>query len=83
MADTYDVLVIGAGPDERLGGHAAPVRALPADQFPFHDGHPQAAVGQPAGRVLAGRPGPDHQHVVYIRHEVIPLCVTIVVVACC
>ena len=61
-----------ARPDECLGRDAPPVRALPADQFALHDGHPQARVGQPAGRVLAGRPGPDHQHVVCVRHEVIP-----------
>jgi hypothetical protein len=54
--------------DERLGRHAAPVGALPADQLPLDQGDAQPAVGQPPGSVLAGRPGPDHDHVEGLRH---------------
>ena len=64
MIASIDGATAVAGVSGGLGG--------PADQFALHDGHPQACVGQSAGRVLAGRPGPDHQHVVCVRHEVIP-----------
>ena len=53
-----------ARPDKRLGGDAAPVGALPADQLPFHDDDGETAVGQAACGVFAGRACADHYHVV-------------------
>ena len=41
------------GPQQRLGGDAGPVRALAADEVPLDHRHPQAAVGQGPGTVLA------------------------------
>ena len=51
-------------PDERLGGDAAPVGALTTDQLPLDDGNGEAAVGQAAGRVFAGRARADYHHVI-------------------
>jgi hypothetical protein len=53
-----------SGPDKRLGGNAAPVRALPADQLFFYDNNTEAAVGEAADSVLAGRARTDNHHVI-------------------
>ena len=42
-----------AGAQQRLGRDARPVRALAPDQLALDQGHPQPAVGQLAGAVLA------------------------------
>jgi hypothetical protein len=49
---------------QRLGRDAGVVGALPADQRPFDHGDVEAAVGQCAGAVLAGRAGADDDDVV-------------------
>ena len=53
-----------ARPQQRLGRDARPVGALAADQLALHHRHPQAALGQRAGGVLAGRAAADHDHVI-------------------
>jgi hypothetical protein len=58
-----------ARPQQGLGRDAAPVRALAAGQLSFHDGDPQAAVGQPPGRMLPGRAGADDHDVVGVHHS--------------
>jgi hypothetical protein len=57
-----------ARPDERLGGNAAPVGALAADQLSFHDGNGEAAVGQAASDMFARRARADHHHVIWAIH---------------
>src|SRR4051812_43114974 len=52
-----------AGAQQRLGRDAAPVRALAAEQLALHDRDPQAAVRQPRGAVLAGRPAAEDDDV--------------------
>ena len=53
-----------AGPQQRLGGNAGPVGALAADQLTLDDRDAQAALGQRARAVLAGRAASEHDHVV-------------------
>ena len=57
-----------ARPQQRLGRDARPVGALAADQLALDDRHAQAALGQRAGGVLAGRAAADHDHVVVAAH---------------
>ena len=56
------------GPQQRLGRDAREVGALAADQLALDDRDPQAALGQRARAVLAGRAAADHDHVVVIAH---------------
>ena len=56
--------------DHHLARHAAPVRALAADQLALDADDGQPGLGQPAGHLLAARPHPDHHDVdVRVRHE--------------
>ncbi|OIQ76367.1 hypothetical protein GALL_419590 [mine drainage metagenome] len=43
-------------PEERLGGHARPVGALPAGELPLDHGDPQPMASGSVGGVLADRP---------------------------
>ena len=52
-----------ARPQQRLGRHAGPERALAADLAVLDDRDLQPGVGQPARRHLAAGPGADHHHV--------------------
>ena len=54
---------------QRLGRDARPVGALAADELAFDDGDAQAALGQRAGAVLAGRAGAEDDDVVVGVHE--------------
>ena len=55
-----------AGAQQRLAGHAGPVRALPADQLALdHRGGQPVVAGVP-GRVLPGRPAADDDDVVLL-----------------
>ena len=58
-----------AGAQQRLGRDACPVRALPPDQLTFDESHPQSAVGQLAGAVLARRAAADDDDVVVRGHR--------------
>jgi len=60
-----------AGPQERLGRDARPVRALPAGQLALDHRYPQAAVGQRPGAVLARRAGAQHDDVI-VAHAPAP-----------
>jgi hypothetical protein len=51
------------GPQQPLGRHAGPERALAADEPVLDDRHAQATVGEPPCSHLARRPGTDHHHV--------------------
>lgn len=53
-----------ATPQQRLGRHASPVRALTSDQFPLDDGCAQAALHHPVGDVLPHRARTDDDDVV-------------------
>ena len=53
-----------AGAQQRLRRDARPVGALAGDQLALDDRDPQAAVGELAGAVLAGRPAADDDDVV-------------------
>ena len=57
---------------QRLGRDAGPVGALAADQLALDDGDPQAALGQRAGAVLAGRAAAEDDHVVVVAHAAEP-----------
>jgi hypothetical protein len=57
-----------AGAHERLGRDAAPVGALAAEQLALDDRHPQPALGQPRGAVLAGRPAAEDDDVEFAAH---------------
>jgi hypothetical protein len=50
-------------PQERLRRDARPVRALTADQPVLDERHLQAAIGEPRGRLFAGRSATDHDDV--------------------
>src|SRR3954453_11618908 len=52
-----------AGAQQRLGRDAAPIGALAAEQLALGDRDPQAAVRQPRGAVLAGRPAAGDEDV--------------------
>ncbi len=54
--------------DERLGGDAAPVRALAAEQLALDQSDPPAALGQPRGAVLAGRAAAEDDDVEHAAH---------------
>ena len=58
-----------AGPEQRLGRDARPVGALAADELALDDGDPQAALGECAGAVLAGRAGAEDDDVVVAVHR--------------
>ena len=59
-----------SGAEEGLRGHARPVRALAADEFPLDDGGPQPVLACNIGDVLTGRSRSDHDHVeVPVHHE--------------
>jgi hypothetical protein len=49
---------------QRLGRHARPVSALATDQLALDQGHVQSLGAELSGAHFAGRPGPDHDHVV-------------------
>ena len=49
---------------QRLGRDARPVRALAADELALDERDAQAALGERAGAVLAGRAAADDDHVV-------------------
>ena len=53
---------------ERLGGDAGPIGALPAHQLPLDDGHPQAPGGHRPGAVLP-RCAPTEQDHVEVAHS--------------
>ena len=57
-----------AGTQQRLRRDARPVRALAADQLALDERDAQAALGERAGAVLAGRAAADHDHVVVAAH---------------
>ena len=61
-----------AGAQQRLGRDARPVGALAADQLALDHGHPQAAVGQLTGAVLARRAAAHDDHVVVGAHVLAP-----------
>ena len=58
-----------AGPEQRLGRDARPVGALAADELALDKGDPQAALGEYAGAVLAGRAGAEDDDVVVAVHR--------------
>ena len=51
------------GPQQRLRGHARPVRALAADQPILDDRHLQPVLGQPPRRHFPRRTGADHHDI--------------------
>ena len=57
-----------AGAQQRLGRDARLVGALTPDQLALDQGDPQAALGQCPGAVLARRPAPDDDDVVFVAH---------------
>ena len=67
-----------AGADQRLAGHAAPIRALAAHQLPFNQGHGQSTVGAAPSQHLTRRAGSDdHDVVIHVRsliRRIAPLC---------
>src|SRR4029450_145271 len=52
-----------AWPEQRLGGDARIVGALPAHELAFHDRDPKPTRGERAGAVLARRAAADADHV--------------------
>jgi hypothetical protein len=54
--------------EQRLGGNAAPIGALPTDQLTLDHGHAQPTVGATPGGVLPRRTGADHDHVELAIH---------------
>src|SRR5204862_6466128 len=57
-----------AGPQERLGRDARPVRALAAQQLALDDGHAHAGLGQRPRTVLAGGAAAEDDDVV-LTHD--------------
>ncbi len=57
-----------AGPQQRLGRDARPVRALAPDELALDDRDAQAALGQCTRAVFARRARAEHDHVVVAAH---------------
>ncbi len=60
-------------PQQRLAGHAGPVRALAADQFALHQRHGQTGRPGPVREVLPGGAAAEHEDVVLRLVVVRPL----------
>ena len=61
--DSYDVIVIGAGPTGENAADRAVRGGLSADEFRHDDDGGQPATHRPVACILSGGPGPPHDHV--------------------
>src|SRR4051812_44468259 len=55
--------------EQGLGRDAAPVRALPAEQLPLHDGDAQTSRGDGGRAVLPGCSAPENDRVIAGGHR--------------
>jgi hypothetical protein len=52
---------------QRLRGHARPIRAVPGDQRALDERHVELLAGPQAGRRLSGRAGADDNDVMFVH----------------